>query len=339
MFAALGGPALVRRRRRRRTDQRVVILEYHDVSAGPEREGVVSARRFRRHLRYLTRHYRVAPLSDAVAMLASTPLDGDVVAITFDDGYLGTYRHAWPVLREAGVSTTVFVCTGFLDGHELWFDVAERCLDAAVASGARFQTADPELRSLHTAWSQAGRKEGVRNLLKSLAPEPRDDLLRRLRSVSGSVGEPARPLTWAAVREMQSAGTEIGCHTASHPILSTLPADRQEREIVSARDRIATKTGVAPSLFAYPNGAPRDFTDETVDIVRDAGFSAACTTKRVSNRPGCDPLRLGRIGVGREPSVMLAARIAGLFDERVRARLSRYGLGIEPAPIGMGALR
>ena len=97
-----------------------------------------------------------------------------------------------------------------------------------------------------------------------------------------------------------------------------------------ARDRITAETGAPPSLFAYPNGAATDFTDETVSIVRGSGFLAACTTRRVSNRAGCDPFRLGRIGVGSEPCVMLAARLAGLFDEQVRTLLSRYELGVRP---------
>ena len=58
----------------------------------------------------------------------------DAVVVTLDDGYLGNYRYAWPIFCEEGVPATIFLCTGFLDGSELWFDLAERCLDAAVAS-------------------------------------------------------------------------------------------------------------------------------------------------------------------------------------------------------------
>jgi hypothetical protein len=64
-----------------------------------------------------------------------------------------------------------------------------------------------------------------------------------------------------------------------------------------------------------------DFTDDTVGIVREAGFRAACTTVRGSNAGGCDLLRLARIGVGNEPTLVLAARLAGLLDHRIRQRL------------------
>ena len=51
---------------RRRSGPRVFVLEYHDVSNGrDEPEGVVTVERFRRHLRYLRRHYRLETLARA----------------------------------------------------------------------------------------------------------------------------------------------------------------------------------------------------------------------------------------------------------------------------------
>src|SRR5438093_11039970 len=70
-FAAVGGSTLMHRRRRQRGDYRIVILEYHDTGPdGAKHELVVSASRFRRHLRYLRRYYRLISLSEAVVMLA-----------------------------------------------------------------------------------------------------------------------------------------------------------------------------------------------------------------------------------------------------------------------------
>jgi hypothetical protein len=70
-----------------------------------------------------------------------------------------------------------------------------------------------------------------------------------------------------------------------------------------------------------PNGLPRDFDEHTLSILRSLGFEAACTTVRGSNAPGCEPLTLRRIGLGADPIPLLAARMAGLFDESVRRRL------------------
>jgi peptidoglycan/xylan/chitin deacetylase (PgdA/CDA1 family) len=283
-------------------------------------------------VRYLKRRYPVVPLSQAVDALAGrTYLDRDVVVLTFDDGYAGTYEHAWPILREENVPAAVFVTTGFLDGRELWFDVAERCLAAAVARRAPIDGLPAaDVRKAVAAWSRPWQRGHVRAWLKALPPDRRDEFLVALRPFCEPLPAAARPLRWEQVRELRAAGIDIGCHCVSHPILSSLPGARQEEEIRIARDRITTETGAPPRYFAYPNGAVGDFTSETADLVREAGFAAACTTIRVSNRPGCDPFQLGRIGVGEEPCLMLAARLAGLFDEAVRAALRPDAAGRRP---------
>ena len=77
----------------------------------------------------------------------------------------------------------------------------------------------------------------------------------------------------------------MGGHTVTHPILSTLGSREQEQEILSCRDRITEATGVAPTTFAMPNGSHRDFDGETLRILGEAGFEAACTTIRPSPHP------------------------------------------------------
>ena len=323
-FVASGGAAIARRRRARRGDHRVFVLEYHDVCGdGPEPEGSVAAARFRRHLRFLKRHARFVSLDEAAARLAERrPLGEDLAVVTLDDGYAGNWEHAWPVLRDERVPAAVFVTTGFLDGAELWFDTAERCFArAAAAGGDTSRVADPELAAAIGRWRRPAERARVKAWLKGLPRLRRDAVLDELRAAFPPLAPGARPLAWTQVRALHAAGVEIGCHTVTHPIMSTLPRAEQEAEVVRARDRIAAETGEVPRLFAYPNGAASDFTDETVRVLAAAGFVAACTTVRGSNRPGCDLLRLARIGVGAEPCIVLAARLAGALDDTVRARL------------------
>src|SRR5439155_27298413 len=134
VFAAVGGPALMRRRQREWGDHRVIILEYHDTCPdGAEHELLVSASRLRRHLGYLRQYYRLISLSEGVAMLSRPgELFEDCVVVTLDDGYLGNYRYAWPIFLDEGVPATIFLCTGFLHGSGLGFDLAKRFRDAAV---------------------------------------------------------------------------------------------------------------------------------------------------------------------------------------------------------------
>ena len=45
------------------------------------------------------------------------------VVVTFDDGYLGTYTDAFPVLKEYGIPATVYLIAGSVESGELaWYD-------------------------------------------------------------------------------------------------------------------------------------------------------------------------------------------------------------------------
>jgi hypothetical protein len=72
------------------------------VSAGTEEpEGTVTPERFRRQLAFLEAQCRIVLLSEAVESLrGERPLPEDLAVITFDDGTLGNYEAAWPVLKE-----------------------------------------------------------------------------------------------------------------------------------------------------------------------------------------------------------------------------------------------
>ncbi len=87
------------------------------------------------------------------------------------------------------------------------------------------------------------------------------------------------------VRALADAGFEIGGHTMTHPHLSRLPRSEQQREIAESRTRLQDVSGQPVDGFAYPYGSVLDYTVETQQLVREAGYAYA-----VSNRYGpCAP--------------------------------------------------
>jgi peptidoglycan/xylan/chitin deacetylase (PgdA/CDA1 family) len=322
-LAYSGAAAALRWARKRRGDHRLYILAYHDVAREHEPEGTVSAARFRSHVRYLKQRFQVLPITDAVERLEQDePLDRDYAVVTLDDGYLGNYEHAFPVLSEERVPATVFVTTGFLDGAPLWFDSARRCLADAAAYADRLpDELRDRLRATFGQWPPAAEDGDPAETLKRLPGRDRDLLVGALVRAAAPISPSLRPLTWEQVRRMAAGGVEIGCHTVSHPILSSLGAEEQRSEVVRARDRIAEETGRTPRFFAYPNGSAADFTAETMRILDECGFRAACSTIRGPNTPGCDLFQLKRIGIGADPEFVLDARFCGLFDDPMRRRM------------------
>ncbi|MBI2758520.1 MAG: polysaccharide deacetylase family protein [Chloroflexi bacterium] len=74
------------------------------------------------------------------------------------------------------------------------------------------------------------------------------------------------------IKEMVSAGWEVGSHSLTHPNLAVLDAPRLRNEVVASRKKLQTLLGVPILTFAYPFG---DVGSSTVDYVKFAGYIAA----------------------------------------------------------------
>ncbi len=70
---------------------------------------------FARRMRFLAEHrYPVIGLSEALDRLAAGTLPRCATVITFDDGWYGTYRLQYPVLREHDFPATLYVATYYM---------------------------------------------------------------------------------------------------------------------------------------------------------------------------------------------------------------------------------
>lgn len=99
--------------------QTIPILCYHRV--GPRASLMVMPREtFAAQMDYLARNkYSVIRLADVPDFLAGKrALPPRAVVITFDDGHVSAYQHAYPVLRQFGFPATFFLYTDFLGAGE-----------------------------------------------------------------------------------------------------------------------------------------------------------------------------------------------------------------------------
>ncbi len=108
--------------------QVVPILCYHRV--GPQTNLMIMPREtFAAQMEYLARNnYNVIRLADLPDFLSGKrPLPPRAVVITFDDGHVSAYQHAYPILRKHGFPATFFVYTDFLGGGEgmTWAQINE----------------------------------------------------------------------------------------------------------------------------------------------------------------------------------------------------------------------
>ncbi|HXV83032.1 MAG TPA: polysaccharide deacetylase family protein, partial [Candidatus Binatia bacterium] len=87
---------------------------------------------------------------------------------------------------------------------------------------------------------------------------------------------------------------DIGAHSVTHPLLAALPAALQRDEVTQSKTDLEEILGRPVSWFAYPFGSNGTYTEESVGLVRQAGFAAAC-----SGLPGLVELRTDRFQLPR----------------------------------------
>jgi peptidoglycan/xylan/chitin deacetylase (PgdA/CDA1 family) len=104
-----------------------------------------------------------------------------------------------------------------------------------------------------------------------------------------------RPLmSWPEVRDMASAGMQIGAHTRRHRALPDLPAVEQYEEIAGSREDLERELGIPVLIFAYPYGR---LDGTTVRLAEQAGFVASCCSRSGPIEPTVPEHTLPRLEV------------------------------------------
>jgi peptidoglycan/xylan/chitin deacetylase (PgdA/CDA1 family) len=202
------------------------------------------------------------------------------VALTFDDGYRDNYDVAFPVFLRHDVPFAVFLTTGFIDRvYPIWWHVLEHIIernDAIDLDGILLPARTPaeKVAVFDIARNQFRHLpiDAICSIIDRLVAGHRSDL-----SPEGAYGE---AMDWHMIREMSESGlATFGCHTVSHPVLGDLDRNSVREEVLVSRDRFEQATGRRASYFAYPFGQDHEVGDIAPVVVREAGFSAAFTTR------------------------------------------------------------
>src|SRR3989338_10297031 len=99
-------------------------------------------------------------------------------------------------------------------------------------------------------------------------------------------------LSWDQLKEMQAHNITIGSHTRTHAYLPDLFMIDQKKEIEGSKQILEEKLKTEIAYFAYPIGG---FNDQIKQLLKDAGYKAACTTNRGFKRTNKDIFELKRV--------------------------------------------
>jgi peptidoglycan/xylan/chitin deacetylase (PgdA/CDA1 family) len=291
-----------------------LILVYHRVHPGTVSVvECVSPQHFDQQLAVLRDRAEIVSLATIVAWArgqsAGRVRARDMVAITFDDGYLDNLTYAAPLLTAHSAPATVFVATGHIESQEPFFwDEVEfllsdsgRPLDPLLAlefGGYRREWLARTVRE------RCATREIVRRQLQALTPGERTRTLRQLRRWAGPAGgtsEPdRRPMSVAELRTLAAMPMiDVAAHTVHHASLRFQELETQKRELARAREQLdAWLESPSEVGFAYPFGVPGvDFDEHTARLVRDHGYAYAVSNEQGIVTRASDTYALPRLAV------------------------------------------
>ena len=284
------------------------ILLYHGVvteaqagitnSSGKQ----VDAGLFNEHMTVLARHRRIVPLDDLVRRLQEGIDCRNMMAITFDDGYLDNLHCAAPILERLGLHATFFLATGFIGaGRWMWQDLLESALNQCSERQVHSELLGKTV-SLDGVQAKLMFLRQIKTVLKQ---QPWQEAERQAAGVAAALGaEHGAPsasyrfMSWDDARELVKRGFGIGAHTVNHAILSRIDFEDACSEILDSQQRVMTETGVSNRVFCYPNGKTWDYTPQLVEFCR-SHFDAALSTRWGCARPSA-MYELARIVVDNE---------------------------------------
>jgi hypothetical protein len=138
--------------------------------------------------------------------------------------------------------------------------------------------------------------------LKPLPTHEKDALLEEIlvwADVSRVARHTHRMLREDELRALADDGTmEIGGHTVNHVSLASAPIDVQHNEISECKIVLEQLAGRAISAFAYPHGSATDYTAQTTELVKESGFTCACSAFEGIIRQETGLFELPRFEVG-----------------------------------------
>jgi peptidoglycan/xylan/chitin deacetylase (PgdA/CDA1 family) len=281
-----------------------LILMYHrvtEIESDPWKL-CVSPSYFAEHLQVLKKLGCTVRLQQLNQTLKNGKRPHRQIVITFDDGYSDNLYNAKPLLEKYQIPATIFLTTGYMQQErEFWSDELERIL---LQPGTLPEILSLNINGISYEWKTSNNNEPyslyytLYEILYPLPASERSHILDQL--LLWAKKEPElrpthRMMTLKELSSLQPGNIiQIGAHTVTHPFLATISPQAQQKEIQENKNQLEEIFGHPIESFAYPHG---NYNLHTSEIVRQAGFTCACTTSANIVGKNSDRFQLPRFPV------------------------------------------
>jgi len=256
---------------------------------------------FSNFLDWLEENYRVVSL-DEVAAQPGKPAyrKRPQCAITFDDGWLDNFTHAFPELQRRGLPATIFLPSSYIGTDRkfwqelLWHYTKE--LKNRTDARAVMEEAASRLPWFPPSDGNLGSYGSLKRFLLTRQSAEAEEFTNLVGEIAGLAEIfPKRAfINWNEVKQMQAGGVRFGSHTQNHVLLTNTPPRLAKREIEQSREELKAKTGENVAGFAYPWGAVGL---NSLPQVVEAGYRFAVTIEAGWAGRSCNRFLLPRIAV------------------------------------------
>jgi peptidoglycan/xylan/chitin deacetylase (PgdA/CDA1 family) len=271
----------------------ILIINHHrvgDADLSRFDHGVFSAtaEQLDEQTRYLKRHFPIVCGDELEELVTGKKkLTHLHVSITFDDGYLDNYTHAFDVLRSNNCPASFFLVPEYVGTNYVpWWDAIAYLIRNTEKEEISLQLPVPLKLTL-----SKDREPAILAVLRHYKRADNTDgdaFMAELKNETECViPDPGRRfLDWSEAKEMQNGGMTIGSHTYSHHILGQLPLDSQRWELEQSKRTMEEQLGVEISTLAYPVGSITAFNQSTEEIARGLGYRMCFSFYGGLNTPG-----------------------------------------------------
>ena len=278
---------------------KVVVLMYHrvltrdEISRHPVQPGMyVFDTVFAQQMSFVKNNFTVLSLQELLELWQRGAWSerARYCVITFDDGWLDNYRHAYPVLKRLGMPATIFLPTDYVGTNEWFWPDQLAFLFKAVADRKHSREDLKETERVLSGFLGEGMSLSVESMAQ---PELLADQIierckhlpiRRIRELVHALVSELRvtlPLSrmivsWDEVHEMSRGGMSFGSHSCSHRIMTTITPDEVSEELMRSRHVLLDQGVNFVPVYCYPNG---NSDVQIQDQVKASGYEAAVSVR------------------------------------------------------------